>query len=113
MKVDVKVYIDPGGSDAEGKPVVAGYKGTTSSGPPPGRTEFGPGADWNHRQCVACGGIMNPAECPDQDRANRGRCLVWHGWCCSQCGGRQEDHVAFEASMSREDYLPSPGFFYC
>lgn len=111
----MKIYTDP----AFGDGIVLGYKGSTSSNPPPGRTEFGPGADWKHHQCVACGGVMNPAECPDKDEdlrlGIRGSCLVWHGWHCSQCGGTKENHAAFEASMSQEDFKPDVdvGFFYC
>lgn len=52
---------------------------------------------------------MNPAECPDGRRG----CIVWHGWCCSQCGGNRVNDEAFEATMSEEDFKPSPGFFYC
>lgn len=109
LRDKVKVYVDPN-PDA---PLVVGYKGSDGFKIPEGRTEFGPGADWNHRQCVACGGQMNPAPCPDPEREARGRCLVWHGWLCSQCGGRREDDAAFEASMSRKDYEPNPGYFYC
>jgi hypothetical protein len=96
-------------------PILMGYKGVESKGPPSWREEFGPGADWNHRRCADCRGLMNPAECPDkdQDQHIRGKCLVWHGWCCSQCGGSKVDHALFEESMSEEDYMPSPGYFYC
>ena len=112
-----KMYVDP--AFANGEPITeeslkVGYKGSTEYKIPPGRIEFGSGADWNHRQCAACGGIMNPADCPDKaaDEAAgiRGSCLVWHGWHCSLCGGTKEDHIAFEASMSEEDYKPHPGF---
>lgn len=79
-----------------------GYKGSTEPIIPEGRIEFGPGADWKHRPCADCGGIMNIAACPDD--------MVFHVWQCSSCGGNNVDYVAFEASMSRDDYKPCPGF---
>lgn len=92
-----------------GRPIVMGYKGGGKGGKPEGRTEFGLGADWNHRTCRDCGCIMSPTPCPD----NEPGCMVWHGWTCEACSSSNVDHEAFEASMSEADYEDDFGFFYC
>ncbi len=52
---------------------------------------------------------MEQSKCPD----NYPGCCVAHGWACTKCMGHKVDHEAFLKTMSKQDFEPDKGFFYC